>query len=50
MSFKGDATKDRDQRRYSAEKVQATMLQIHEHLRVDMRRSQAVQEEGANCG
>jgi len=26
------------------------MQQIHEHLRVEMRGSQAVQEEGENCG
>ena len=34
----------------SAENVQAIMQQVHEHLRVEMRQSQAVQEAGANHG
>jgi len=50
MSFAGEPTKNRDQWRVSADEVQATMQQIHEHLWVEMRWSQAVQEEGANCG
>jgi hypothetical protein len=50
MSFAGEPTPDRDQRRCEADQVQATMQQVHEHLRVEMRRSQAVQEEGANRG
>ena len=50
MSFVGEPTKKRDQRRVSADNVQLTMQQIHEHLRVEMRRSQAIQEEGANRG
>jgi len=50
MSFIGEPTKDQDQRRISADQVQATMQQIHEHVQLEMRRSQAVQEEGANRG
>jgi len=50
MSFVGGPTKDQDQQRVSADQVQATMQQIHEHLRVEMRLSQAVQEAGANRG
>ena len=48
MSFAGEPTKDRDQQQVSADEVQATMHQIHEHLRVVMRQSQAVQGKGAN--
>jgi len=48
MSFAGEPTNERDYRRLDAEQVQATMQHVHEHLRVEMRRSQAVQEEGAN--
>jgi len=50
MAFVGEPTKKRDQRRVSADNVQLTMQQINEHLRVEMRRSQAIQEEGANRG
>jgi len=50
MSFAGEPTQERDQRRWEADQVQAAMEQIHEHLRVEMKRSQAVQEEGANRG
>jgi len=50
MSFAGEPTQERDQRRWEADRVQAAMEQIHEHLRVEMKRSQAVQEEGANRG
>jgi len=50
MSFVGEPTKDLYQRRVSVDQVQAMMQQIHEHLRVEMRWSQAVQEEGANHG
>jgi len=32
------------------DQVQVTMQQVPEHLRVEMRRSQAVDEEGANRG
>jgi hypothetical protein len=48
MSFSGEPTQERDQQRGEADKVQGVMQQVHEHLRVEMRRSQAVQEEGAN--
>jgi hypothetical protein len=48
MSFVGEPTQERDQRRCEADQVQATMQQVHEHLQVEMRRSQAVQEEGPN--
>jgi len=50
MSFAGEPTKTPDQRRPNGDQVQATIQQIHEHLWVDMRRSQAVHEEGANRG
>jgi hypothetical protein len=50
MSFAGEPTQERDQRRSEADQVQAVMQQVHEHLRVEMRRSQAVQEEGPNRG
>jgi hypothetical protein len=50
MSFAGEPTQERDQQRWEADQVQTAMQQIHEHLRVEMRRSQAVQEEGANRG
>ena len=48
MSFAGEPTMEQDHRRLNADQVQATMQQIHEHLRVEMRRSQAVQKEGTN--
>ena len=48
MSFAGEPTNERDYRRLDTYQVQAIMQQIHEHLRVEMRRSQAVQDEGAN--
>jgi hypothetical protein len=50
MSFAGEPTQERDQRCCEADQVQAVMQQVHEHLRVEMRRSQAVQEECANRG
>jgi len=50
MSFAGERTQEQDQRRLEADQVQASMRPIHERLRVEMRRSQAVQEEGANQG
>jgi len=50
MSFAGKPTQERDQRRCEADQVQTVMQQVHEHLRVEMRRSQAIQEEGANRG
>jgi hypothetical protein len=48
MSFAGEPTKEQDHRRLRADQVQATMQPIHEHLQVEMRRSQAIQEEAAN--
>jgi hypothetical protein len=50
MSFAGEPAQERDQRRSEADQVQAVMQQVHEHLRVEMRHSQAVQEEGAKRG
>jgi len=50
MSFVEEPTRAKDQRRIDADRVQATMQQIHDHLRVEMRRSQAVEEERANRG
>jgi hypothetical protein len=50
MSFAGDPTEERDQRHLEADQVQAMMQQVHEHLRVEMRRSHAVQEQGASGG
>jgi hypothetical protein len=37
-----------DSRAIDADQVQAAMHQIHEHLRVEMRRGQDIIEEGAN--
>jgi hypothetical protein len=48
MSFAGEPTQEQDQRWCEADRVQAVMQQVYDHLRVEMRRSQAVQEEGAN--
>jgi len=50
MSFVEGPMKDRNQRRVSVDQVQATMQQIHEHIQVEMRQSQAAEEEGANRG
>jgi len=50
MSFAAVHMKEQDQRRVSADNAQSTMQQIHKHLRIKMRWSQAVQEEGANHG
>jgi len=50
MSFAGEPRKDPDHRRLNTDQVQATMQQVHEHLRVKMGQSQAVQEEAANQG
>jgi len=49
MSFAGESTKDQDRWLVSADQVQATMQQIHEHPWVEMRRSQAVKKAAANC-
>ena len=48
MSFVGEPTRERDERQINANEDQAMMQQIHDHLRVEMRQSQVVQEEGAN--
>jgi len=50
MSFGGEPTQERAQRRFDADRVECTMQWIDEHLRVEMRRSQAGQEEAANRG
>ena len=48
MSFVGEPRRERDERQINANEDQAMMQQIHDHLRVEMRQSQVVQEEGAN--
>jgi len=48
MTFVEAAGELEDSRAVDADQVQATMRQIHEHLRVEMRRSQDIMEEGAN--
>jgi hypothetical protein len=48
MSFAREPTQEQDQWRLEADQVQAMMQQIHQHLRVEMRRSQAVHEEGTH--
>jgi hypothetical protein len=48
MSFEGMAKESRDTREIDADQVQSTMHQIHEHLQVEMRRSQNIMEDGAN--
>jgi len=50
MMFAGEPTEAWDQRRLDMDQVQGMMEQIHKHLRVEMRWSQAVQEEGTNRG
>lgn len=50
MLFAGGPTKERDQRRLDADQVQATMQQVHDHLHVQMRSSQAIQDLGKNRG
>jgi hypothetical protein len=50
MSWAGEPTQERDQRRCEADQVQGMMQQVREHLRVELGCSQAVQEEGANRG
>jgi len=46
MTFAGSPTRDQDHRCSNADQVQATIQHTHEHLRVEMRRCQAVQREG----
>jgi hypothetical protein len=48
MSFIGEPTQEWIQQCLEADQVQATMHQVHEHVRVEMRRSQVIKEEGAN--
>jgi len=50
ISFAEEPTQERDQRRVSADNVPARMQHTLERLRVEMRRSQAVQVKGANRG
>jgi len=50
MALVGEPTQEQDQRRVNADEVQATLQQNHEHLRLEIRRSQAVQKEGSNRG
>jgi len=49
-SLSGESTQQWDNRRFDQDQVQTTMQQIHDHLSVEMRWSQAVQDEGANKG
>jgi len=46
--FVGERTQERNQRCVDVDLLQARMQQIHEHLQVEMRRSQAQPEEGTN--
>jgi len=48
MTFEEAVEEARDLRVVDADQVQKMMYQIHEHLRVEMRRSQEIMEEGAN--
>jgi transposase InsO family protein len=48
MTFEEATEGPEDSRAVDADRVQATMDQIHEHLRVEMRRSQDIMEDGAN--
>jgi len=48
MSFEEMAEESRDSRVIDADQVQSTMRQIHEHLQVEIQRSQNIMEEGAN--
>jgi len=50
LSFVGESTQQQNQRRFDADQIQGTMQQIHKNLQVEMRRSQGIQEEGANRG
>jgi len=46
--FEGEPTQEQDQRQVNADQVQATIHQVHEYLQVELRRSQGIQEGGAN--
>jgi hypothetical protein len=48
MTFEEATSEPRDSRMVDADSVQSAMQQIHEHLRVEMGRSQNIMEEGAN--
>jgi hypothetical protein len=48
MSFVGEPIQEQDRRRLDADQLQAMMQQIHEYVHIEMRRSQAIQEEAAN--
>jgi len=48
MTFKEAVGEPTDSRAIDADQVQTAMLQIHEHLRVEMRWSQDIMDEGAN--
>jgi hypothetical protein len=48
LTFEEAAEEPGDLRIVDADQVQTTIHQIHEHLRVEMRRSQEIMEEGAN--
>ena len=50
ISCLGEPKKERDQQHVNPDDVLATMQQINDCLRVEMRRSQAVQEQGAYHG
>jgi hypothetical protein len=50
MTFMGERTQEQDQQWVSADPVQATMQQIHEHLPVEIIWSQALQADGADSG
>ena len=50
MSSSAASTKEQDHWRLVTDQVQAIMQQIHEHLPVEMRRSEVIQEEAANRG
>jgi len=49
MSFAGESTRDWDWWRIGPGEIRAKMYSIHEHLRVEMRLSQAMEEEKENC-
>jgi transposase InsO family protein len=48
MTFEEAASEPADSRMVDADSVQTAMQQVHEHIRVEMRRSQDIMEEGAN--
>lgn len=48
MPIFNGATSEQDHRYYDAHLVQATMQQIHEYCRLEMRHSDAIQDKGVN--